>query len=240
MKFFRLLLGSKQEKLSAEDERQILVRPAEHGPEPQAQTFKENDWLFLSYFMNAEDVNKDKFIDSWSEVLGRSPKKVIQEFLSNGLIMPAGVKEKLAVLYSAEDLKHFLMQQGLPSSGSKAQLLIRYVEARPEEAEKKASKMAGDFLLCTPEGRKKVREHGNRLVDSQDSAKIEMRRLLTYGKIVQAAEVVKVYHNWAKTLLQENTVTEDEIKLVLDIEEVPGLTRAEVEEARLHTATDLL
>jgi hypothetical protein len=200
----------------------------------------ENRWYFLSYFMSAKDVNKDKFIDSWSEVLGRSPKTVIKEFLSKGLIMQAGVKEKLAALYSAEDIKDFLMTQELPASGSKAQLLSRYVEALPEEAEKKASTMVGEFLLCTPEGRKKVREHGNRAVDAQDSAKIEMKRLLAHRKIIRAAEVVKVFNNWAKTPLQENTVGEDAIKLVLDIKEVPGLTRAEVEEARLHTAIDML
>ena len=205
------------------------------GSEPD-----DNFWYFLSYFMSAIDVNKDRFIDSWSEVLGRSPKTVIREFLSKGLIMQAGVREKLAALYSAEDIKHFLMIQALPTSGSKAQLLSRYVEARPEEAEKKASTMVGEFLLCTPEGRKKAREHGNRAVDAQDSAKMEMKRLLAHGKIVQAAEVVKVFHNWAKTPLQENTVREKAIKLVLDINEVPGLSRAEVEEARLHTAIDLL
>jgi len=215
-------------------------RPIETRQTTSVTGADENCWLFLSYFMTAMDISKDKFIDSWSRCLGRSYKAVIKEFLDKGLIMQAGVKEKLAALYSAEDIKHFLTREGFPTSGSKAQLITRYLEARPEEAKINAATMIGDFLLCTPEGRKAVREHGNRAVDAQDSAKLEMKRLLTKGKVVQAAEAVRVFRDWDKTPLQENTVSEDEIKLILDIAEVSGLTRAEVEEARLHTAIDML
>jgi hypothetical protein len=240
MKFFRLLLGSKKEKLSAEDKRQIQDPPAEHGPEPHGQASEESYWLFLSYFSNAKDIDKDKFIDSWSEALGRSPKAVIKEFLSKGLIMHAGVKEKLGAMYSAEDIKHFLTTQGLSTSGSKAQLLSRYVEARPEEAGKKASTMVGDFLLCTPEGRKEVRKHGNRTVYEEDSARLEMKHLLTRKKIDQAAEVVNVYMDSVQRLRRDNTWAKDDVKMIMEINDVPGLTRAEVEEARLYAAIDLL
>jgi hypothetical protein len=154
--------------------------------------------------------------------------------------MQAGVKEKLAVMLRAQDLKQLLKEQGLKTSGKKDELLNRLIEARPGEAEKRASAMAGDFFICTLEGREKVKQHGYRRADRQDSAQQEMKHLLTLGKIDQAAEVVNIYMQSEQRPPHDNTYRKDDAKMVMDLKDVPGLTRAEIDEARINTAIELL
>jgi hypothetical protein len=242
MKFFRMVLGSKKEKLSLEDERQVQDPPAGDIPEPQGQASEDAYWFFLSYFLDAKDIEKDKFIASWSESLGRSYKAVIKESLNNGLMMRAGVREKLAGKLRAQDLKKLLSEQGLSASGTKGDLLDCYIEALPKEAEKEVSKMAGDFLLCTPKGREQVELHERRVADTQDSAQLEMKRLLTRGRVDQAAEVVNIYLGSAGRSLRDNynDWTKKDIKTILDIKKVRGLAEAELEEARVNSVMELL
>lgn len=243
MKLFSILFGKKKKELGAGDERQVQA-PAQIKESPGLQHPVSEDayWFFLSYFLDAKDIEKDKFIASWSESLGRSYKAVIKESLSNGLIAPAGVREKLAVMLRAQDLKQLLSEKGLSASGTKGDLLNRYIKALPKEAEKKASNLAGDFLLCTPKGREQVELHERRVADTQDSAQLEMKHLLTRGKVDQAAEVVNIYMKAVGRSLRDNynNWTKKDIKTIMDIKKVRGLVEAELEEARVNSVMELL
>jgi len=223
--------------------KQLKIKPTEPEPaasqESTSESVEKNYWFFLSYFWNPQDIDKDKFISGWSESLGRSYKKVIDEFLNKGLIKRAGVKEKLAVLLRGDDLRCLLREKGLKTSGKKDDLLVRYIEACPEEAEQKASAMAGDLLVCTPEGARKVVDIGSK-ADRQDSAQLEMRSLLSRRKVEQAAEVVRVYKDYERNPLQENIIGKDEVEIVLGIKGVPGVAPEEFDDARLNAAMEML
>jgi len=223
--------------------KQLKIKPTEAEPpasqEPTSESMEKNYWFFLSYFWNPQEIDRDKFISGWSESLGRSYKKVIDEFLSRGLIKRAGVKEKLAVLLRGDDLRSLLREKGLKTSGKKDDLLVRYIEACPEEAEKKASAMTGDLLVCTPEGARKVADIGRR-ADREDSAQLEMRHLLSRKKVEQAAEVVRVYKGYERNPLQENVVGKDEVEMVLAIKEMPGVAPEDFADARLNAAIEML
>lgn len=240
MKFFSMLFGKKKRELGAEDKRQMQDPPLEEGHESQHPASEDTYWFFLSYFFNAQDIEKDKFIASWSEALGRPYKSVVKEFLDKGLIMQAGLKEKLGGMLRIYDLQQILGEQGLSEAGKKDTLLRRYIEAMPQEAESRASKKAGDFLVCTPEGRKAVKQHGNRGADAQDSAQYELKNLLAQGQIDRAAEVVNVYMKSVDRPPQDNNWTKNDVKMVMNIKRVPRLTPAKVEEARTHIAMELL
>ncbi len=223
----------------------IKLKEQESQPEPSAsqepkpESVEKNYWFFLSYFWNPQEIDKDKFISGWSESLGRSYKKVVDEFLNKGLIKRAGVKEKLAVLLRGDDLRYLLREKGLKTSGKKDDLLNRYVEACPAEAEQKASAMAGDLLVCTPEGVQKIADI-DRKADRQDSAQLEMRRLLSRRKVEEAAEVVRLYKGYECNPLQENIVGKDEVEMVLALREVPGIALEEFADARLNAAMEML
>ena len=227
--------------------KQLKIKLKEQEPEPEPSAnqeakpgFVEKNFLFfLSYFWSPQEIDKDKFISGWSESLGKSYKKVVGEFLSKDLIKRAGVKEKLAVLLRGDDLRFLLREKGLKTSGKKDDLLSRYMEACPEEAEKKASAMAGDLLVCTPEGARKVADIG-RKAGREDSAQLEMRSLLSRRKVEQAAEVVRVYKGYERNPLQENIVGKDEVEMVLALKKVPGVGPEEFDDARLNTAMEML
>jgi hypothetical protein len=240
MKFFSMLFGKKKRELGVEDKRQIQDPPLEEGHEPQPPASEKTYWFFLSYFWDPIDISKDKHIVNWSKTLGRSYKNVIDEFFSKGLIMEAGVKEKLTGMLRVQDLKQLLKEHGLVSSGNKEELLKRFVEALPEEAKKIADTMVGDFLMCTVDGRKTVASRITRKANREDSIEQEIRLLLRRGNIDQAAEVVinqrQSFHYAPR---DDNWIIKD-IKMVMDIKEVPGLTPEEVEEARINWAIERL
>jgi hypothetical protein len=239
MKFFRMLLGSKKEKLSAEEERQMQALPLEEDNEPQHPVSEDDYWFFLSYFWNIQEIDKDRFISSWSATLGRPYLEVIKEFISKGLLKQAGVKEKLAGMLRAQDLKQLLKEQGIKLSGTKDELLDRYIEARPREAKEKAATM-GDAYICTPEGFQEVAQHAKRRADRRDSVDQEVRRLLTRGKIDQAAEVVIDFRQSVHYAPRDDNWIINEVRMVMDIEEMPGLTPAEVKDARINWAIERL
>lgn len=241
MKLFSILFGNKKKELGAGDERQVQApAPIEESPGLQHPVSEDAYWFFLSYFFEAKDIYRDKFIASWSYELGRPHKAVVKEFLDKSLIIHAGVREKLSGLLRIYDLQELLREQGLSVSGKKDTLLSRYIEALPKEAESRASKMAGDFLVCTPEGRKAVKQHGNKGADAQDSAQHEIKNLLAQGQIDRAAEVVNVYMKSVGRPPQDNNWTKNDVKMVMNIKRVPRLTPTEVEEARTHIAMELL
>jgi hypothetical protein len=216
--------------------------PIEEPPGLQHPGSEDAYWFFLSYFLEAQDMNKDKFIASWSYVLGKSYKAVVNEFLDKGLIMQAGLKEKLGGMLRIYDLQELLKEQGLSVSGKKDTLLSRYIEARPQEAASRASKMAGDYLVCTPEGRKEVKQHTNLRAYDEDSAKHEMKHLVTCGKIDQAAEVVNTYMKSVDRTSRANYSewTQKAIKTVMNIKKARGLTEAETNEARINAIIELI
>jgi len=234
------LPGREKEKLASGDAPQTQEPPSEDCHELQQAASEDSYWFFLSYFWTAQKIEKDRYISSWSRTLGRPYTKVIEEFISKGLLVQAGLKEKLAEMLRAEDLKQLLNELGLKTSGNKDALLNRYIEVRPEEAGKKAATMVWDFFVCTPKGREKVKQQGHRRADAQDSAQQEMKNLLTRGKIDQAAEVVNIYMQSVQRPPQDNNWAKNDVKMVMEIKEAPGLTRAEVEEARVNTAIELL
>ena len=201
---------------------------------------EEKYWYFLSYFLEAKDPAKDRYFESWSEILGRPYKQVLKEALNRGLIVRAGLKEKLGGMLRMPDLQELLRELGLTVSGKKDTLLSRYIEARPQEAERRASKMEGNFLISTPEGRKEIKQHTNRRADAEDSARNEMGRLLKRGKIDEAAEIVNVYLKSADRSARDNVFVKEDIKLIFTIKEVPGLVGPELEKARINAAIELL
>jgi hypothetical protein len=216
--------------------------PAGPGYAPSGPEAEKAYWFFLSYFLEAKDITKDKFIASWSYVLGRSYKVVIAELLDKGRIMHAGLKEKLGGMLRIYDLQELLRERGLSESGKKDTLLRRYIEAAPQEAESKASKMPGDFLVCTSEGRKEVKEHTNLRAYDEDSAKHEMRRLLASGKTDQAAEVVNIYMKSVDRTSRANYSewTQKAIRTVMNINKARGLTEAEIGDAKINAVIELI
>lgn len=237
-KLFGKVSSRKNEQASTEVS-QAKCSPIGAGQKPTEEE-EESYWIFLSYFLEAKDPDRDRFIESWLELLGRSYKAVIKEAISKGLIVRAGLKEKLGGMLRMPDLQELLRELGLPESGKKDTLLRRYIEARPQEAELRASKIEGDFLVCTPEGRKEIKQHTNQRADIEDSARHEMRHLLRQGKIDQAAEVVNVFLKSTDRSARDNASQKEDAQLVLAIKEVPGLAGTEFEKARINAAIELL
>lgn len=214
-------------------------RSGSSSSESEKPRSEESHWAFLSYFKYPQEIEKNAWIDNWSGTLGKPYEKVIQEFLDQGFLKKAGVKDKLAMKLRVQDLKRLLKEQGLKVSGKKEELLERYIEAQPHEAEEKAL-MVGDVYVCTSEGLQKVEQYAKRIADRRESADQEIRKLLAEGRIDQAVEVVQRFNQSLPRPPADYMPSKNEVKMVLDIMRVPRLTDVEVEEGRLKAAAELL
>lgn len=231
MGFFKKIFGA----APAEDD-----PGARAGDLPDELERAQNYWFFVSYFLESRDPDQDLFIESWSVPLGRSYKEVLKELLDKGIIARAGLKEKLGGMLRMYELEAILRELELPTSGRKDTLLRRYIEARPLDAESRASKIQGDFLVCTPDGRKEVKFHTDARANCEDSVRHEMARLLRRGKIDRAAEALNVFLKSFDLAPKDLGAVMEDVKMALDIKEVPGLSEKEVEKARIHAAIELL
>jgi hypothetical protein len=214
--------------------------PARDENPPTATEMEAAFWTFASYFLEARDPEQDLFIESWSEPLGRSYQEAIRELLDRGIIARAGLKEKLSAMLRIYELEALLRELDLPASGKKDTLLRRYIEARPQDAEARAAKMQGDFLVCTPEGRKEVKFHTDSRANCEDSTRHEMSRWLRRGKAERAAAVLNDFLKSFNLPPKDHGPVMEDVKLVLGIKDVSGLSGAEFEKARVHAAIELL
>jgi len=172
-----------------------LITEGITGMFSQAQ---EKDWqnspvhlLLLSKFRNSSSLDRYRKADYWEEVLKEKPLKVIERFIKEGMLEPAGLQELVSYKFNASELKSLLKEKGLKVSGRKDDLVQRLIE-NDEQLMRDSTKDL-IFYCCTNDGIKLVDhylEGERKKKESVDSAILD---LLAKKEFSEAVRVVAQY-----------------------------------------------
>ena len=195
---------------------------------------------FISSFRYPQEIGgEESWLAGWSGILGKPYDKAIDNLVDEGLLRPAGIKDKLDLKITVDELKRSLRERGLKVSGKKDELLNRYIEAMPREAEVRVSTL-GDMYVCTSKGRERAEIYQNRSESRRLAAEQDVKSLLAESRIDEAAEAANRYNQSLPFPKDKVSFLEDDVKAVLGIKSAPGLTEAEVVEGRIKLAAELI
>jgi hypothetical protein len=144
--------------------------------------------LLLSKFRICNSLDRYRDDEDWEGALQQKVQIVIDQFLNDGVLQPAGLKEKLDYKFKAIELQSLLKASGLKISGRKEELIQRLIGNDPQAMQEATSGL--DLYLCT--------EVGTRLVDNflegekakQDAAEREVLGLLEKREFSKAVHVM--------------------------------------------------
>jgi hypothetical protein len=144
--------------------------------------------LLLSKFRTCNSLDRYRDDEDWEGALQQKVQIVIDQFLNDGVLQPAGLKEKLDYKFKAIELQSLLKASGLKISGRKEELIQRLIGNDPQAMQEATSGL--DLYLCT--------EVGTRLVDNflegekakQDAAEREVLGLLEKREFSKAVHVM--------------------------------------------------
>jgi len=107
-------------------------------------------WHLLGQFVREHAVD-DFRDDRWQPVLKEHPRRAIDRFLKEGLLVKGGLADQLAYKCKVGDLKEALKASGLKLSGRKEELIARLIDGNPAVAQTLASGVT--VLVCSEAGR---------------------------------------------------------------------------------------
>lgn len=110
----------------------------------------KSHWLLLSKFIRPQSPDNFAKSDDWKNVLGEPPRRAINRFIEEGLVIAANLNAKLSYRFISSELKDMLRQLGLPLSGRKDQMIQRLVVADPDSINKATTDLT--ILICTQRG----------------------------------------------------------------------------------------
>lgn len=82
--------------------------------------------LLLAEFIQAK--NREKITNDWDNFLNEPHGKVLDKFISDGLLVQISLASKINLTYKVDDLKLLLKERKLPVSGKKEVLIERLIE----------------------------------------------------------------------------------------------------------------
>ena len=158
----------------------------------------KNNWrdspshlLLLSKFRVGDSPGRYRDAGYWEVVLQEKPLDVIQQFLKEGVIEPADLKEVVGYKFKTSDLKLMLKARGLKVSGRKEELLERLIE-NDASAMRDATKGI-DVYRCTTEGMELAEHYLESVKAKREAAEREVLDLLASEEYLKAVRVVAQY-----------------------------------------------
>ena len=111
------------------------VRPVESSTISTSPVARNENWrsspahlLLLSKFRDGASTVKYRSADYWQTALKEKPATVIAQFITEGMLEPGRLPERLDEEFKASDLKSMLRQKGLAFSGRKEELIRRLID----------------------------------------------------------------------------------------------------------------
>lgn len=147
--------------------------------------------LLLSKFRNGDSPARYRDAGYWEAVLKEKPLKVIEQFLKDGVLEPAGLQELVDYKFKASDLKLMLKERGLKVSGRKEELIQRLIE-NDEQSMRDATKGL-DMYWCTTEGIQPREHYREGEKAKRDAAEREVLDLLARKEFSKAVRIVAQY-----------------------------------------------
>lgn len=159
---------------------------------------QKKDWrnspahlLLLSKFRNGDSPDRYRDAEYWEAVLKGKPIKVIEQFLKEGVLEPAGLQELVDHKFKASDLKFLLKEKGLKVSGRKEELIQRLIE---NDAQSMRDATKGLVLYrCTKEGIQLAEHYLEGERTKRDDAERAVLDLLRRKEFSEAVRIVAQY-----------------------------------------------
>jgi hypothetical protein len=215
----------------------------------EALELDENNIALLSLFLKPISIYFPTWHEeNWSTALGRPLKNTINDFVKRGLITEANSKQKLLFSLRISDMKDLLRTNNLKLSGNKEELAERIMEKLPAECEKMVASKS-DIFICTEKGRNIAQEHKTKIEMKRKEAEEKVKDFLKENKVKEAADTVNQFYFslpgpmipsgglWpGGAKMPRNYAYPAEAKLLLKIKSVEGMSKEELEKARLESA----
>ena len=174
------------------------VRPVESNATFTSLAVKNENWqsspahlLLLSKFRDGASTVKYRSADYWQTALKEKPATVIAQFITEGMLEPGGLPERLDEEFKASDLKSMLRQKGLAFSGRKEELIRRLID---DDATAMAALVADvEVYRCTAQAMQLAESYCTMEKEKRAVAEQEALDLLVRGAYSKAASVVAHY-----------------------------------------------
>lgn len=162
---------------------------------------RKRDWrnspahlLLLSKFRNGDSTDRYRCAEYWETVLKEKPLKVIEQFLKEGVLEPAGLQELVDYKFKVSDLNPMLKERGLKISGRKGELIQRLIE-NDEQSMRDATKGL-DIYRCTKEGMRLAEHYLEGEKAKRDAAERDVVDLLVRKEFSKAVRIVAQYETY--------------------------------------------
>jgi len=199
----------------------------------------DNYIALLSLFQNPRSLDNLHWQEIWSETLKRPYKNIIEDFIKHDLLTEANTKQKLSASLRVSDLKPILKKHGLKASGKKDELVLRFIENLPEEAEKNASSISNVYV-CTDNGAELAQTYKNKVDLRLKNAKEEVKELIQQKKINKATRIIDQFYASLPPPMAHGGAMPGDAQAILEIKSVPDMTNEELEKIKLEAASDAI
>lgn len=147
--------------------------------------------LLLTKFRNGDSPTRYRDAKYWEDVLNEKPLKAIEQFLEDGVLEPAGLRELVDYKFKVSDLKLMIKERGLKVSGRKEELVQRIIDNDPK-AMREATKEL-ELHRCTAEGMKLVEHYLGEEKTKREAGEQTVLNLLARREFSKAVRVVAQY-----------------------------------------------
>lgn len=168
----------------------------------------------LGKFMKPRDVAQVLNWQYLKDSIKESPKDAIGRFIGEGILIHCGLDEILDCAFTASDLKRMVKEEGLKTSGTKAELVERLVTANRPKMENVTSKLK--IMKCSPQAREFVENFEQSKQEALESAKQKSFEALLKGDAREAYKVFLAYQRgYVMPELEARTFEIEKLNFVL-------------------------
>jgi hypothetical protein len=147
--------------------------------------------LLLSKFLHPKTADDFAESDNWKTVLGESPKQAIKRFLEEGMLTQADLGAQLDYKFKATELKEMLKKRALAVSGRKGDLILRLVQADPEDMKQAVAGLT--VLLCSERGQETAEQYVASEKAKRSKVEQQIMEYLRQHKFKEASVTVASY-----------------------------------------------
>lgn len=166
--------------------------------------FTKNDWkksrahlFLLSLFLNARQLSSitdGEWGYIWNEKLSENPKKSLNNFIKDGLLIPADTKSIFNLQFTLPELKEICRKHNLPVSGRKNIIIDRVFDGIPNN---QLSNMITimDAYICSDKSRGIAENFQTKENDRRNLAEQQTYTFLIKRNFLEAARVRALFES---------------------------------------------
>lgn len=175
--------------------RSLFSKRDNAAPRPvnEPQALSQQELFLLSLFLKPrlrQTITGPGWNDVWRASLGKEPARVLDDFVTQGLLRNCDSAEKLDVKFRVPELVDLCKRHGLPQKGKKAELIARLVEG---VSSTEITALTSDVhpLRCSDSGATLAEAHKRKADAARQEAEDSCINALHRGELAQACQIVR-------------------------------------------------